>query len=143
MTLRTYDPKEVSVIFGAPIKGFADGTFVSVEYNEDFFTMQIGADGDAIRAKSNNSSARVTITLLQSSESNDILSATLNLDRLSPSGDGILPFLLKDNTGRTLMTAEKMWITKPPTVAYGREGETREWVLETDNMLPSNIGGNL
>lgn len=141
MTLYTYDPTQVAVIFGVPIVGFADGTFVSVEQNEDSFTLKVGTDGDACRTKTSNRSCRITITLLASSLSNDVLSAQHNLDVLSPSGDGITPFLLKDNSGRTIIAAESSWIVKPAAVVFSREVEAREWVIETDNAL-HNIGGN-
>ena len=141
MGLTTYGPEEGALIFGAPITGYADGTFISIEQNEDDFTLTVGADGDACRAKTNNKSARMTITLLQSSASNDALSVIRGLDITTPSGDGILPFIWKDLSGRTFCVAEKAWIVKPPTVVYSRGVEAREWVLETDAML-WNVGGN-
>ncbi len=142
MTLYTFDAKSVGVIFGgAPLSGFADGTFVSIEQNEDSFSLQVGTDGDACRSKSNNQSARVTVTLQQSSASNDVLSALFNTDILSPSGDGIFPLMVKDNTGRSILAAEKAWIVKPPTSTFAREAENREWVFETDAMI-HNVGGN-
>ena len=57
MAVSTYNPDEVAIVFaGIPISGFADGTFLSVEQNEDSFTMQVGTDGEACRSKSNNRS---------------------------------------------------------------------------------------
>ena len=142
MTMHTYSADEVIITFGPIIlSGLADGTFVTVEQNEDSFTLMVGSDGDACRAKSNNRSSRVTATLLQSSAVNDLLSAMHNVDINSPNGDGINPILVKDNTGRTLHTAEKAWIVKPPASSFARETENREWVFESDNMV-HNIGGN-
>ncbi len=141
MTLTTYDPTQVAMIFTVPITGFADGTFVTVEQNEDSFSLQVGTDGDACRTKTSNRSCRITFTLLASSASNDVLSALHNLDVLSPSGDGIVPLMIKDNSGRTVLAAESAWITKPANTTYSREVEGREWIIETDNML-HNIGGN-
>ena len=142
MTLGTYDPSQVAIIFGRlPITGFADGTFVSIEQNEDSFSLQIGTDGDGCRSKTNNQSIRVTFTLGQWSASNDTLSAQHNLDVLSPSGDGIAPLLVKDNSGRTLVAAENAWIVKPAPAEFGREAGPREWIIESDRAL-QNIGGN-
>jgi hypothetical protein len=142
MALKKYDPKLVTVIFGGPLTGFADGTFVNVSYNDDLFTLVIGADGEACRAKTNNLSARVAVTLLQSSASNVFLSAALNTDLNSPLGDGILPFFLKDLSGTTLMSAENAWIVKPADVENAREPGSREWTIETDNMQ-FLVGGNV
>lgn len=140
--VKTYDPASVSIVaFGIPISGYADGSFVSVERNEDSFTLQVGTDGESCRSKSNNKSGRVTVTLLQSSISNDLLSAQLALDELSPNGDGIGPFLMKDNSGRSLFAAEKAWIVKPPAAAFSRESESREWVIESADLVPFT-GGN-
>ena len=138
---KTYNPKKVAVICGAfQITGFADGTFVNVEMNEDQWSLQMGTDGEGTRSKSNNFSARVTITLMQSSDSNQILQAFWNSDRVSDAG--VFPFLLKDNSGRTLHAAEQMWVVKQPASEFGRESGSREWVLETDNLIPFE-GGNL
>jgi hypothetical protein len=142
MSLKVYDPDSVAIVaFGIPITGYADGTFISVEFNEDFFTLSVGTSGDACRAKSNNKSARVTLTLMQSSASNDLLTAVMAADLVSPNGDGIGPFIMKDNTGRTAYTAQNMWIVKAPTVDFSREVGSREWVFETDAMI-AYVGGN-
>ena len=54
MSVRTYDPKAVAVLIGGvPIGGFADGTFISVERDNDTFQKVSGSDGIVSRAKSN------------------------------------------------------------------------------------------
>lgn len=136
----TYDFKQVVVIFnGFQIQGYAEGAEVSIEYNEDMFTLQVGADGPGTRSKSNNESGRVTLPLMQSSPSNDVLSAFADADRLSNAGTG--PLLIKDVSGRSLFTAEQAWIVKKPAANYGNEASAREWILETDVLIAS-LGGN-
>jgi len=140
--LGVYNPAEVAVIFaGAPLSGFADGTFVTVERNEDSYTLQVGTDGEQCRSKSNNKSGRITVTLMQSSQSNAILSAFHALDELSPNGDAIAPSLVKDNQGTSLYAAEKSWIVKPASAEHGRESGSREWIIETGH-LNVLVGGN-
>ena len=140
--LRTYYPNEVSLIaVGLPISGFAPGTFISIERNEDAFSLQIGSDGEGVRTRTNNFSGRITFTLQQSSALNDALSAIHNIDTRSPSGDGVLPSMIKDNSGRTLAAAETSWIVKHPTTEFGNEATDREWVIESDN-LNMQVGGN-
>ncbi len=139
--IRNYDSKLVAVIFGGPITGFADGTFVTVEYNEDAFTLQMGADGiNNTRSKTNNSSGKVTVTLSQSSPSNAVLSAFHKADKLAPFGAGVKPLTVKDISGTSLHFAPTAWIVKAATSEYAKEAGSREWVFETD-ALDSFVGG--
>jgi len=143
MAVKTYDSNNILMIFGAIALegGLGDGTFVSIEYNNDMFALKMGADGEGARSKSNDNSAKITFTLLQTSEANALLSAQHNIDKLSPSGDGIAPILIKDKEGTTLAAAATAWIVKSPNVEYGKEINEREWQLETDR-LDILVGGN-
>lgn len=138
--VKTYDPKQVSVIFaGKIISGFADGTFVKAERNEQTWNLKVGVDGEGARAKSNNKSGKVEITLLQSSQSNDDLSALAALDELSNNGVGAVVVI--DKSGRTVCAAATGWVQKPAPVEDGKEIQNRVWVIETDE-LDIFVGGN-
>lgn len=140
--LKPYDPKAVTVVFAGIIaRGYADGTFVEVQRNSDSFTMMVGPDGDATRAKTNDQSGTVTITLQQSSETNDLFAAMLAADELSSNGAGIGTLMIKDNSGRSIHTAEKAWIKKAADSPYSKDVSTRAWVIETDKLL-TFPGGN-
>ena len=140
MAAKTYDPSQVAIIVGGfQVTGFADGTFLSVERNADNFALYVGTDGEGTRAKSNNKSGRMTFTLAQSSDANAFLSALATADELSNSG--IVPVLVKDNSGTSLYSAETAWIVKHSPAEFGREVGTREWILETDNLAVFT-GGN-
>ena len=140
MSVKSYNAAEVSIIFaGIPLEGFADGTFVTAARNNDSFALTVGSDGEGARSKSNDKSGIVTLTLMQSSLSNDLLSAQALLDELS--GDGIAPLLIKDLSGTTLVAAETAWIRKPSDVEFSKEITTREWIIET-NALDIFVGGN-
>ena len=138
--LLTYDPKQVTVIVGGnSISGFADGSFVKIERNEDSWTLQMGTDGEGTRSKSNNRSGKVTVTLMQSSDSNNILQGIATSDELT--NGGLVPILIKDGSGASLYMAEQAWSVKPPSSEFAREAGGREWVLETDS-LQVFVGGN-
>ena len=147
MAVRSYDAKRVVVAFaGIPLRGFADGTFINAEYNEDLYALKVGADGEATRSRNNNNSGRVTLTLLATSPSNAALSSLFNLDLFTPGAVGTGPLLIKDRSGSTIVSAETAWIVKPPAMEFAREASEREWILETDNLLffagsNSTIGG--
>jgi hypothetical protein len=140
MAVKTYDPKQVTVIVGTrPISGFADGTFITVARNSDMWSLVVGADGEATRAKSNDKSGRITITLTQSAESNQYLSELALADELS--NGGLVPILIRDASGKTIHACASAWIVKRPESAFAKEAGTREWVFETDT-LEMFEGGN-
>lgn len=142
MPLRQYDPKLVIITLGAiPLSGFADGTFLKIESNEDAFSLQVGTDGEACRSRSNNNSARLTFSLMQSSLSNDLLTAQHELDKAAPFGIGCVPLLIKDMSGRSVYAAEKAWIARRPSAEFGREASAREWTIDTDDLKALD-GGN-
>lgn len=140
MALKNFNPKGVSVIVGTQaMKGFAAGTMVSVEYDEDAFTKKIGTDGEGTRVKSNNKGGKITIFLDQASESNDFLSGLAALDEASSAG--VVPVTIRDANGTTLVFAETAWIMKKPVMEFGNESTDREWVLDSDS-LNVFIGGH-
>jgi hypothetical protein len=138
----TYDPKAILFTFlGIPLSGFADGTFIKVERNDDTFKLVVGSDGESARARNRNRSGRITLTLLQTSPSNDYLSAAQRADELGiPGGKG--PLLVKDVLGTTLINAPDAWIVKPPAAEFGREVGSREWVFESGD-IDMLVGGNV
>lgn len=140
MAVKTYDPKQIILIVGGnQMSGFADGTFITVERIEDAFSMQVGVDGEGTRSKSNNRSGRVTFSLMQSSDSNQVLSALALADDVSNAG--AVPLMVKDNNGDSLYIAETAWIKKVADSPFAREAGPREWVMETD-VLVANVAGN-
>lgn len=140
MAVKTYRASEVGVSFGgANIAGYGDGTFISIAYNNDFFSLSKGADGEGLRSSSEDMSARITITLMQGSTSNDVLSGFLQADIKANIGG--LPFLVKDSSGRMLFASASTWIVKFPDVERGKEAGSVQWILETDR-LDGFIGGH-
>lgn len=133
MAAITYNSANITMVFGGKlITGWADGDFVRVAFNEDAVMLTVGTDGVGTRSFSRNYSGTVELTLMASSPSNDYLSAVYLADQQSATGT--LPFLLRDASGSTLVTAETMWVKKQVDVAYSRQISQRVWTLETDNM---------
>ena len=140
MTVKTYDPKAVQIIVGGnQISGFADGEFINVERDEDMFTKVTGADGEVSRAKSNNKMGTMTLTLLGTSASNDILSAFAQADELSNSG--VVPIYIKDSLGTTILFSAEGWVKKMPAFTASKEITDRAWVFDlavVDVFIGSN-----
>lgn len=139
--VKTYDPHNVQIIMGGfAISGFADGTFISVAYDEDAYNKTVGADGEVSRARSNNQCATVTLTLKQTSNSNDDLSALFEFDKVNDAG--IVPLMVKEiGSGRTLMFTQAAWVQRAPDVNYSKDVEDRAWTVAT-GQISTFIGGN-
>ncbi len=139
--VKTYDPNNVQIILGgAPMSGFADGTFVSVSSDENLYNKTVGADGEVSRSRQNNKTATIALTLKQTSSSNDILSGFAALDEASDGG--VFPLMIKEiGSGRTLLFTQAAWVEKHPDTAYSKDVEDREWTIATSQMK-TFIGGN-
>ncbi len=97
MSTKLYDPFQLIVTWGPNlISGFAEGTFLEVTRDEQAFLKKVGADGEVARARNKNRSGQIKITLLQTSQSNDVFAAAQNADE--QTGLGIFPFLRRSPT---------------------------------------------
>lgn len=135
----TYDPTQIVVILGgAPMVGYADGTFVKVTRDEDAFKKYVGADGEVTRARNRNRGGTIEVTLSQSSPSNDILSSYANADE---DGNMIIPALVQDLNGTTLEYAAQAWVKKPADSEYGKDVAGRAWVIDCAS-LDRQVGGS-
>lgn len=133
MAVKTYDAKRVVVVVNSVIlSGFGDTDKVSVERNEDSFTLQMGTDGEGTRSATNNRSGRFTITLQQSSPANAALAALALIDEKTKAG--AFKIEVKDFNFGESYTANTAWFVKPPVGGFGVESSNREWVVETDQL---------
>ncbi len=140
MTVKTYSPSKIQVIIaGNVMSGFAEGTFVGAEREDDAFTKHVGADGEVGRTQSANKSGEVTLTLAQYSASNDVLSSLAIADELTASS--IFPVIIKDSGGTTILFSGEGWVRKLPAVEFSDEITDREWVLDMAKM-EFFVGGN-
>lgn len=142
MAFKEYDPRQVTVsLAGNVLRGFADGTFVRVQMESDAFTDVVGTDGEVSRSRSSDDRATVTFLLMQTSDSNDVLSALHNLDKTTPGGAGVGALEIRDRNGRAYYRAAEAWISKAPDVEFGREPGPREWAIRCAKMIRVD-GGN-
>lgn len=145
-TFKNYDPDGIIVTVNAiPVQGFAPGTFVRVERDEDTFTEQVGAGGDVVRVRNRNRMGKVTITLLQSSPTNDQLSLMHRADELTAPGvvsTGVGQVMVKELNGATVAGGANAWVRKPPQIEFGAEASNREWVIQVADM-DMFVGGEI
>lgn len=137
--VRNYDPKSVTkIIAGQIIAGYAEGTFITVERNEDSANLSIGSQGEGTRTVTRNRSGRVTLTLQQTSPSNGVLDAQRIAMELS--GGGIFSMLGKDSDSGDTWAGATSWVVKPATMEFSNETSNREWITETDELQTAILG---
>ncbi len=140
MAVSTFDPKQVVVsVGGVPLSGFTDGTFLEITADTQQFTKVTGADGYVTRVKSNDYGAVMTLTLAQTSPSNDVLSGIFNLDKTI--NGGIVPILIKDLSGTTVIFSATGWIQQFPDISFSNEISDRAWIFDLANV-DMFLGGN-
>lgn len=134
--VKVYDADQVSVLVGTvaisrgpAASGYADGEFVRIEQQDDDFKIIVGTDGQLTRSKTNNKLTKITIRLMQSSDSNAYLSSLRTADQVGTNGAGIVNVLINDRNGTSLHAAQFGWVNKPPDAVYDREAKEREWAL--------------
>lgn len=139
--LKTYDPSNVQIIMGGhAVTGFADGTFIDISPDEQRYNKTVGADGETSRSRTNNRCKTITVTLKQTSASNDFFSGLALADETDNAG--AVPIMIKEiGTGKTIGFAQAAWIENDPNVTYSKDVEDRAWTIATTNM-DLFIGGN-
>jgi len=129
--VRTYDPKQVAVLIdNIPIGGFADGTSIKVSRSNDMFSKSSGMDGVLSRVKSNDVSGEITITLAQTSPSNDVLTDFANRS----ADNDVVPILIEDLYGTSEYVSGFVWVKKHADVEFSKDISNREWTLEAADL---------
>lgn len=140
--MKTYDPKLHHCVFaGHFIQGYGDGTFIAFSKAAPPFSTKVGVGGNVTRSRNHNRSGTVTITLMQTSESNDRLTEIHKADLAAPNGAGVGSFTMQDIGGTTIFTAAKAWIEADPDATFEAEAGTRDWVIAYE-LLDATHGSN-
>ena len=142
--VRTYDPKQIIVGIVTKdsanatyrITGFADGTAVKVSRSVEAYTKSTGMDGETSRVKNNDRSGEITLTLAQTSPSNDALSA---LEQKTSDGD-TAEIHISDLYGRSYYSSTSAWVKKHPDSEFAKGLTNREWTFECADLDMTTAG---
>ncbi len=136
-----FDPNQVQLSIGSNvITGFAPGSMIEFEPSAELFNNVVGTKGDVAIARIYNPLGTLKIKLLQTSASNDDLSALVLSASTSTASGVAAPVSLADMSGTTRV-AGMVWVQKRPTVSFSDTIETREWTA-TVKVDTYTIGGN-
>ena len=126
---------------GVRIQGFADGEFANIKPTRPKFERVVGVDGEVARARNSDRTVEIKLMLLQTSASNLYLSTLLQMDMDAPNGAGVVPLLMQDISGNSVVTADQAWVVDFAELSYDRGVKTTEWTIHT-GMAIYVAGGN-
>ena len=129
--MEIYSFENVSLLWnGRPVTGFAEGSTLAIEDNEDAILPKTGIDGSIAYAANANRSGKVTFTLSQTSASLPLLSADARDRKLGS-------LAVRDATADSgfILQCDNCAIIKAPKVERGKEisgGEISIYVPRVD-----------
>jgi len=117
------------IVNGLPIEGFGESDAAVWAPDEDLYTKVVGADGEVSRARTNNYSGSLTITLMSTSKSNDVMNALMILTKLISAGD-MAAILIQDLGSPDRFFGQKCWLKREPDMSFGRDVTERTWTFD-------------
>lgn len=140
--MKVFDPSQFNIVFsGVTMAGFSESTMCKFEFDSESMGDVVGVDGEVSRSKNMDRRAKLTISLMQTSDTNDLLSAMYNSQRLSSNGADVAALRVEDLNGRLVISGAESWIMDTPKPTYGKTASEYEWVIRIANC-EATFGGN-
>jgi hypothetical protein len=137
-TVHTYSPKDVILTVGGyQLTGWQS---ITISRTVKGFTVIRGIRGKNTRVPNVDTSATITISLLQTSQGNDVLSYIHELDL--EEGTARIALMLKDNSGRSVFSSNEAYITGYPVATFSGQFEYRNWELFAQSTNTYVVAGN-
>jgi len=144
--LATFSPNDVTIVVTQTstgmahiLGGFTEDAIVTVDRNAETFTLYTGADNSNTRIFNSNTAGKITVSLQQTSASNDFMMGLYEQDRANLKG--LFSISVMDNSGRSKYFAEEAYIGVVPNSAFSNSMQMRDWVIHAP-LLETTIGGN-
>jgi hypothetical protein len=140
MSMKVHNLGKINLIVGGIVPtGLAKGDdCITAEYDEDAWTVQTGADGEACADKNLSKSGKVTVKLMATSLTNPLFSAMFYVQYAS----GVpLPIFMSDGLGTSVVEAPTAMFQKMPAWVEGQNSGTVSWTFLVSDMYLF-LGGN-
>lgn len=102
---------------------------ISTSPSEDVGTMQIGADGTGMHSLHADKSGKITVRLLKTSPTNQLLSALYAFQTATGSAYGQNTIVIVDKSRGDVITGSQCGFAKAPDLNYAKDGGVVEWVF--------------
>lgn len=140
MEIANYCPEDVNcLVYGIPLKGFSDGSFISVSKDKMPYGSTEMPDGTIARLYTNSQTYTIRITVHRGSIANDVLTKLWQLDEFTQAAK--FPLLIKDLSGSDLFFSSTSWIESIPDLVESSTFDSRTWTLRSSQAV-INIGSN-
>lgn len=137
-SIQTYSPSDVTLIIaGYRVTGWES---INILRNKKSFNVVEGIRGKNTRVRNRSSSATLSFNLLQTVQSNEVLSYIHELD--NDQGTGRLVITLKDSSGKSVFSSSDAFITGYPAVKFSGDFEYRVWEIHCQTTESYVIAGN-
>lgn len=148
ISVGSYAPKELTIVISHrgtntnwSLTGYGPDTNISIERPDPTWELNTGTHGDLERIHRMDKTVRATVTLQQTSESNDLLTGIMNYDERDLRSGGLFTCTIADKSGRTAIHSTYAFVIQPTTYEFGQAASTRDWQI----IMPyadQHIGGN-
>jgi len=108
--------------------GRGSDEFIRFEQQEQDYTYKAGIDGEGCFSQSNNRYTIATLTMMQTSAGNAVLSALVKAGNLV-AGGSMGPFYFEDRLGNTKVISSAAVLLKMPDEVFGRESGEVTWEI--------------
>lgn len=144
--LSNYSPEDVVVILGGvfEVGGYHEGTFISISKDVPLFTTKESSDGKVGRVRNKSGLYTVSLTLMSTTSSNEVMTRLGRLD--SRTGMGKFPITIKDTLGKTVFFSPCAWVEELPETDFDIAITSRVWGIKCscgDIMIGGNEGDGL
>ena len=137
-TVNTYSAKDVILTIGGyQITGWQT---ITISRSVKGFTVIRGIRGKNTRVPNRDTSATISMSILQTSQANDVLSYIHELDL--EEGTARIALMLKDRSGRSVFSSNEAFITGYPVTTFSGQFEYRSWEIFCQSTATYTVAGN-
>lgn len=114
---------------------------ITIEMMTDGNTLMVGAGGEGMHSQNLDTSSTVTVRLLKTSPVNGLLMAAYNAQRVNSALYGKNAIVVRSVYQGDLVVCREVAFARVPTLNYGTEGGTNEWIFHATNTITVLGGG--
>lgn len=134
--LNSYSPKDVNVSFsGIAISGFAPDSFIRIRRNSDILNETVGSQGELSLTKIADKTGEIEIELLQTSESNILLSGILLGFEFGTASIPVGELIIQEPSGSNFTIAHNAYIKMAPEIELGADQNSRVWTFGCEELV--------